>query len=330
MGVASGAIEHRNRVVAAMDAAEVDVLLLGRESNGRYVSGADRLWLAGTRPFAPGCVFVRSTGAVHVLSITDDGLPPDVTPDRLFPISWNPMAILERVAAIDGVAGAARVGVDGMTPLFDQLIGVVLAGAELVDAESLLRDVRRQKTPSDIDAIRAATETAERALVAVSAELRAGIAEIELAGIYEEAMTDDGVTAPAFEGTFCVVEPDASRRTFPSDRVVTDGDHVHVRAGVMRDGWEGLVARTLVCGGTPVRSPGLTDAVARCCAATLVGAVRAAPATVDGTGMGHEELADDDKLTDDMVVRVEVLVDGVLDGATVHVTRGGPEALSAR
>ena len=133
------ATEHRARVLDAMRAADIDVLLLGREANARYVSGADRLWLAGTRPFAPGCVVVGATGAVHLLSITDDGMPSDLPHDHLYPISWNPVAMLGGIGAIDGVGGARRIGVDGMTPLFEQLIAAVIGPAELVDAEALLR-----------------------------------------------------------------------------------------------------------------------------------------------------------------------------------------------
>src|SRR6202022_1542422 len=91
--------DHLERTRAAMADADVDVLVLGREANARYVSGAHRLWLAGTRPFAPGCVVVRDTAAVHLLSITDDGVPQAVPPERLYPISWNPMNLVAAVAA---------------------------------------------------------------------------------------------------------------------------------------------------------------------------------------------------------------------------------------
>ena len=39
---------RRARALAAMADAGVDALILGREANARYVSGARRLWLAGT------------------------------------------------------------------------------------------------------------------------------------------------------------------------------------------------------------------------------------------------------------------------------------------
>src|SRR2546430_12168606 len=96
---------------------DVDVLVLGREGNARFVSGATRLWLAGTRPFAPGCVVVRETGAVHLLSVTDFGVPSDIPRERLYPMSWNPMNIMGEVAAIPAVSTARRIGVDGLTPL---------------------------------------------------------------------------------------------------------------------------------------------------------------------------------------------------------------------
>ena len=44
-----------------MEAADIDVLVVGREGNARYVSGAPRLWTAGSRAFGPGCVLVRAT-----------------------------------------------------------------------------------------------------------------------------------------------------------------------------------------------------------------------------------------------------------------------------
>ncbi|HEY8216050.1 MAG TPA: M24 family metallopeptidase [Acidimicrobiia bacterium] len=320
--------EHRERVVAAMRDQGIDVLLLGREANARYVSGADRLWLAGTRPFAPGCVVVGSTGSVHVLAITDDGLPADLTADRLYPISWNPLAMLGRIAAIEGVGGARRIGTDGMTALFEQLIAATLGPAELVDAEAVLRTERRHKSADDIRAITAAVSAAEDALCATADALAPGVTELELQAVYEEAMTTAGLTAPAFEGSFSVADAGTPSRVFSTDRRVTDGDLVHVRAGVMRDGWEGLVARTLRCGDGVVRSSRLDAAVRGCAPGATVASVRGRAASIEGTGMGHEELAPDDLLEPGMVLAVEVLADGILDGAVVHLTADGPELLS--
>jgi Xaa-Pro dipeptidase len=325
---ATSAAEHRGRVLAAMGAVGVDALVLGREANARYVSGAERLWLAGTRAFAPGCVLVAATGAVHLLSITDDGVPSDVPPEHLFPIAWNPMTILGNVGAISGMAAARRVGVDGMTPLFEQLLGMTFPSAELVDGEALVREVRRIKTHDDLRGIRAAVNAAEAALGGVIAALHPGVTERELGAAYEDAMTAAGLTAPAFSAR-CTVAG-ASAHVFPTDQPVQRGDQVFVRAGVIRDGWEGVIARTLVCGeGSPTGSHHLGEAVAACRAGARVGEIRATGVAIEGTGLGHEELDDDDRLADDMVVAVEVDADGILDGAVLHVQGDHPEVLTA-
>ncbi len=61
-------------------------------------------------------------------------------------------------------------------------------------------------------------------------------------------MCELGTTIPAFEGTFGAV--------FPSDRVLAAGDRVVLDAGVLVDGYEGGLARTIVCGEpTPAASP---------------------------------------------------------------------------
>src|SRR5438270_5246954 len=116
----------KERVLEEMAREGVDVLLLGREGNARYVSGARRLFLAGERAFAPGCVVVRETGAVHLLSNTDFGVPDEIPRSNLYPTSWNPATLVGRVAAVPGVSKARRVGVDGLTPSFEALLTAAL------------------------------------------------------------------------------------------------------------------------------------------------------------------------------------------------------------
>ncbi len=296
--------DHLERTVAAMADADVDVLVLGREANARFVSGANRLWLAGTRPFAPGCAVVRRTRAVHLLGITDDGVPSTVPPEHLYPISWNPMNLVGAVAAIPGVRDARRVGVDGMTPLFEQLFHAVLPGAELVDGESLMRDARRVKTADDVAGIRAAAEVARDALVATLAASTATKTPNELKGVFAERMCSHGVTTPAFEPQFTI-----------------RGAVVAARAGVIRDGWEASLART--------RPADERVTTAKCRPGTSVGTLRALGTTVEGVGMGHEVLADDDVLEPGMVVYVEATHDGSVHGDTVLVTDDDPDVLTA-
>jgi Xaa-Pro dipeptidase len=314
--------EHLDRTLAAMAGAGVDVLLLGRTPNVRYVSGANQLSLTGTRPFAPGCIVVSATRAVHLLSTTDDGVPADIPHDHLYSMSWNPMNIVGNVAAVPGVVGATRIGVDAMTPMMDGLLRGALGNFEMVDAETLLRDVRRVKTAADLEGVRAAMAIARDAFGAVLDVLRPGAAEIELKVAFEARMAAHGVTTPSVEGTFNSV--------FPGSGALAKGELVPIRAGVIADGWEGSVVATYVCAEPPVERQASLDAVLDLCrpGVPVCDLSNAADGvTVDGVGIGHEELGDDDVLEAGMVLAIERTAADVLSGETLIVTPEGFELL---
>jgi len=229
--------ERRRRLLAAMDGAGLDALVLGREANARYAAGARRLWTSGTRPFGPGCVVVRATGAVHLLSTWDDGIPPEVPHSDLFGLSWNPVTMLTTLAGRPGVAQARRVGVDGMSPLFAQLLPMVLPGSDLVDASGLLRSVRAAKLPEEIACIRTAVAVAESALGAALARLAPGIRPRDLTAAAAERLCQLGVTTPGREATF--VPSDGS-----VDRPVAPGDLLACQVSALYAGYEGVVERT--------------------------------------------------------------------------------------
>ena len=95
---------RRERALAQMEKHDLDVLVLGRQANVRYVSGAPQLWVAGTRPFGPTCVVIRETGAIHLLSTWDEGVPDDIPHENLYGIAWNPMNTISVLKGIDGAA----------------------------------------------------------------------------------------------------------------------------------------------------------------------------------------------------------------------------------
>ncbi|HEX4775993.1 MAG TPA: M24 family metallopeptidase [Acidimicrobiia bacterium] len=327
--------EHLRRCLDEMARERVDVLVLGREANARYVSGATRLWLAGTRPFGPGCVVVRSTGAVHLLSTTDDLVP--LPRERLFPMSWNPGNIVRALSAIAGVRGARRVAVDALTPGFDGLLRDALPGAELADGSELIARVRRTKTDDDVAAIRGAIAVAERALSCVLDGLRPGVRERDLVGAFAEASSAQGVTTPAFEPVFCVVDDGGPARTFPTARAIADGDLVDATVGVLSHGWEGRLARTWVCG-----APSQTQraawgaflehrvpALLHIAPGKTVGDVRCHPGIeVRGVGTGDELLGDDVPLAPGTVLALSARHDGMHVEDTWLVRDDGSERLT--
>ena len=327
------------RTLDEMARRDVDVLVLGREGNARFVSGATRLWLAGTRPFAPGCVVVRDTGAVHLMSVTDFGVPPEVPPARLYPMSWDPANIASAVAGIDGVSRAQRIGVDGLTPLFEQLFAAVLPNVDLADGEAVMRAARRVKSAAEVVNIRAAIAVAEDALGAAVDALCPGVREVDLKGVFEERMCRRGSTTPAFEGAFCVVDRDRPIRRFASDRVIADGDLVAMSGGVLLDGWEGSLARTWPCGAPTAEqrdrrsrwNARWTTVVDGCRPGVHVGDLRATArvAAVHGVGCGYEGLESSAALEPGMVIEVELEAAGVLGADTFLIGAERAERLTA-
>ena len=235
---------RRERALAQMEKHDLDVLVLGRQANVRYVSGAPQLWVAGTRPFGPTCVVVRETGAIHLLSTWDEGVPDDIPHENLYGIAWNPMNTISVLKGIDGAAAAKRVGTDALSPGFAQLLPMAFPNAELVDGELAMRAARRIKTTEEVAALREAIRVAEGGLAAAVAELRPGITEKTLAGVLLEAMAAGGVSTPATQDAAWVTARDHPWRRASADGRVEAGDLVAFSAGVLDAGYTGEVGRT--------------------------------------------------------------------------------------
>lgn len=227
-----------------MAAHDLDVLVLGRQANVRYVAGAPQLWVAGTRPFGPTCVLVRETGAVHLLSTWDEGVPEDIPHENLYGISWNPVNTMSALQRIDGAATAHRVGTDALSPVFAQLLPTAFPNAELVDGELAMRAARRIKTAEEVASLREATAVAESGLAAAVSELRPGVSEQLLAGVLMEAVAAGGVSTPSNQDVAWVTSREHRWRRGSGDGRVKEGDLVAFSAGVLAGGYVGEVGRT--------------------------------------------------------------------------------------
>ena len=239
---------RRERALAQMEAHDLDALVLGRQANVRYISGAPQLWVVGTRPFGPICEFVRETGEIHLNSTWDEGIPAEIPHENLYGFAWNPMTLVGILQNIKGAETFRRVGTDALTPMFAQLLPMAFPNAELVDAEQAMQAARRIKTPEEVAALRNALVIAEKGLAAGVAALSAGTNEKALAGTILEAEAAGGVSTPATQDAAWVTSKQHPWRRAEGDGRVRDGDLVVLSAGVLADGYVAEVARTLVVG----------------------------------------------------------------------------------
>jgi Xaa-Pro dipeptidase len=351
---------RRQRALDQMAAHDLDVLVLGRQANVRYVSGAQQLWVAGTRPFGPTCVLVRATGALHLLSTWDEGVPDDIPHENLYGISWNPMNTMSALQRIDGAATARRVGTDALSPVFAQLLPTAFPLAELVDGELAMRAARRIKTDEEVAALRQAIEVAESSLAVAVSELAPGAREQTLAGVLLEAAAAGGVNTPATQDVAWVTSREHPWRRVNADGRIQDGDLVAFSAGVLAGGYTGEVGRTWPAGnaehaaGLYRRWDSLWARLFAACrpgvgANELLTAYQAAaePAppmpVARGLGMGFDppvisshlpQTAADERLEPGMVLAVtgyvwEQGVGAVFGREAVLITAEGPEVLTA-
>lgn len=235
---------RRQRALEQMAAHDLDILVLGRQANVRYVTGAPQLWVAGTRPFGATCVLVRETGAIHLLSTWDEGVPEDIPHENLYGISWNPTNTMSALGRIDGAATARRVGTDALSPVFAQLLPTAFPNAQLVDGELAMRAARRIKTPEEVAALRESIAVAESALAAAVSELRPGVTEQGLAGVLLEASAIGGVPTPSNQDLAWVTSREHPWRRATGNGRIQDGDLVAFSAGVLAGGYVGEVGRT--------------------------------------------------------------------------------------
>ena len=241
-------LSRRARALAQMEVHDLDVLVLGRQANVRYISGAPQLWVVGTRPFGPICEFVRATGEIHLNSTWDEGIPEEIPHENLYGFAWNPMTLVEILKNIKGADTARRVGTDALTPTFAKLLPMAFPNAELVDAEQAMAAARRVKTPEEVQALRHAVAIAEEGLSTGVAALGPGATTKDITAVVLEAEAAGGVSTPATQEAAWVTSKEHPWRRAEGGDVVREGDLVVLSAGVLADGYVAEVARTLYVG----------------------------------------------------------------------------------
>jgi Xaa-Pro dipeptidase len=343
--------DRRRRLFDAMAAHGLDALILGRPANITFASGARQLWTSGARPFGPGCIVVGETGQVHLLSVWDEGIPPEIPHDNLFTLKWNPANLLAEIAAIPGLKAVRRVGTDSYGPGFEHFLGAIAPDAELLDAGPALTNARQSKSADEIGLIERAVVVAEAALTAMEEAAEPGASERDLLRAYLAEVSRLGCPHPPTEGIVCATPRSGpvTLRRLPSDRLLGPGQLVALNPSALYAGYEGGLGRTIVVD----RASGDAEALTARCREALdsvidrcrVGAKGAdlrsgnADILVHGLGLGAEppvigaHAGADAVLVSDMVLSVQAWVaeegtGGVLLRDVVHLVDGTPRVLT--
>lgn len=352
--------QRRERARAALASAGFDALVVGRPSNLAYLSGARRVVVRGSRPFAPMAVLLVGSGKLHVQSYSPEADAVFGGGDGSYPQSWDPQNVVVSLGALDELAAARRIGVDGMTPDWEERLRKVAPAAALADAEGLLRPLRTTRTDDELLTLRRSLQVCRAACEAATTALRAGAgggAEVRhlRAAVAATVGAVPGATA-VHEGWCRIVTPAGRLAPLPAGAAVSDGEVLAVDVAVAVDGLETGCGRTLRAGGTsgagsgadrevPTTGPAaswerIRHAVLRACRPGASGADLAAAAATAGwredvvplaylVGFGPEPpLAPEERLGDHSVLAVQGVApgEGAQGGQGAEGAQGAPRA----
>ena len=252
--------ERQRRLAQRMEMEAVEVLFLGPSADLEYLTGVERQipnfgeaayangWVAGAfvRPGAePIFVFPRMfaafdlreepEGELVIVTETDDGF-----------------ATFERVARGLGSSGTVAVG-DRVWAETALNLGRIFGLDRLRTGSTLVNELRRVKTPEELEAMRRAIRTVERTMAAVAPLVVPGATMAQLAEAVEHELRAAGSRTPSF-ATHIFTGLDADdfdSSTKTAHEPMPDGTSVMFDFGGVVDGYCSDFGRTIYCGEPP-------------------------------------------------------------------------------
>ncbi len=241
--------QRRDRLSAALVAAELDALVVSDLVNVRYLSGF-------TGSNAALVVFAGDTPAVLATDSRYRTQAARQAPDL--------EAVIERACAphlVDRAVadGAVRIGfeshvvtVDGFDALTRRLgeAAGTARGSSLVRAGGIVERLREVKDAGEVALLRLACEAADAALDALVAGggLRPGRTEREVGRELEALMLDNGADGRAFETIVATGANSAVPHHRPTDAELCAGDFVKIDFGALVGGYHSDMTRTFILG----------------------------------------------------------------------------------
>jgi Xaa-Pro aminopeptidase len=252
--------ERQTRLAERMEAEGVDVLFLAPSADLEYLSGVERQipnfgeasyasgWVTGAF-FSPGSdpVFVfprmfaafdlreQPKGELVVVNETDDGA-----------------AIFERVANGLGSTRTVALG-DRVWAETTLELARIFGSDRLRTGSALVNELRRVKTPDELDAMGRAIATVEAAMAAVTPLVVPGVTMAQLAEAVEHELRGAGSRTPSFATHIFtgLGEDDLDSHTATAHEPLTEGTSVMFDFGGVVDGYCSDFGRTIYCGEAP-------------------------------------------------------------------------------
>ena len=210
-------VQRRRHLSDRMRAEGVDVLFLGLSADLEYLSGVERgIPFFGQSSYAHGWVaggfFRPDADPVFVLPRMVAAFDLPVKPDGEIVIvneTDDGFAVFERVAKGLGQAATVAVG-DRVWAETTLNLGRVFGFDRLRTGSSLVNELRRVKTPEELEAMGRACRTVEQAMAAVAPRVEPGVSMADLVEEVEYRLRLAGSRTPSFAThIFTGLDPDS-------------------------------------------------------------------------------------------------------------------------
>ncbi|MDQ6738305.1 MAG: aminopeptidase P family protein [Gemmatimonadota bacterium] len=231
------------RVVGALTEHHLDALLVTGRANIRYLtgfSGSSALLLVTARDSVLITDFRYQTQVVDEVA---DLVRIRVEPTSLWDGLWSELSHFAGRAVIG--FGSAHVTHREFQRFLDDAAG---ARWQWRPQGDMIEALRESKDEGEVELIREAAGVATRALSTTLQQVRAGLTELQVAGILEKALRDEGSQAHPFETIVASGRRSSLPHARASERVIESGDPLLMDFGAERGGYCSDITRTVVVG----------------------------------------------------------------------------------
>lgn len=226
---------------AALEAAQLDALLLTSLANIRYLtgfSGSSAIVVATPREVALVTDFRYAT---QVKAEVGEFARVSIEPQSLWAGLWR---------MLPHFGGLEVIGFESAHLLHRDFERLLSAGARWMwrPTTDMVEALRERKDADEVRRIAAAAGVAERALATTVSRVRIGMSELEVAGVLEQALRDEGSEAFPFPTIVASGPRAALPHARSSERATQRGDFLLIDFGAVVDGYCSDVTRTFVLG----------------------------------------------------------------------------------
>ena len=246
------------KLVAAMEAADVDTLVLCGQQNVSFATGARVPAADHMRASWWRSVAVLERGAPWPRLYTDfpEGAPDDLPDEYLH--RGIEVETTAGAASLLGALGRGRLAIDD-APF---ALWSALTGRELVDASVVMAPAKLTKTPDELECIRQAQSINEQAMRVVRPLAVPGVRTTDLSGAFLRAVAELGATANTVDPVFQVMPSSVSygpysitgEPVFPiptSTATLGAGDVMWIDTGINLHGYASDFGATWIVGREP-------------------------------------------------------------------------------